>query len=530
MIETFLWALPAHFQAPRHRCDATVLPENGRDGSLGPRRARRLDHESPACPPIGATGALPFRVAKRTTNPNKTDGGLVVIANRMPVRRTAKNKPGEWETSPGGLVTALSPMLRERGGGWVGWDGAAGRKAVPPFLHENIRIRPVSLSAKEFDTFYAGFANKTLWPLYHDSIREPQFHRRWWWPYHRVNERFADAAAQVAGKDDLVWVHDYQLQLVPGMLRERRPETRIGFFLHIPFPPEELFAKIPWRTPILEAMLGADVVGFQTRLAAQNFSRAARRFTDARGSDRLLRFAGRRVVVDAFPISIDVNLYEGMARDPEIAVEAERFRASMNGRRIILCVDRLDYTKGIDIRLRAFEELLSRGRYTAEDCVLIQIAVPTRESVDDYAELRDDVERLVGRINGTHSVKQHVPVHYIYGGLPTRDLIARYCAADVMMVTPFRDGMNLVAKEYCMTRIRQDGVLVLSEFAGAALELKQALLVNPFDVDGIASAMEDALEMTHAEQRKRMTTLRRTVRARSVHDWADGFISRLRES
>ncbi|MBZ0171151.1 MAG: trehalose-6-phosphate synthase, partial [Phycisphaerales bacterium] len=366
--------------------------------------------------------------------------------------------------------------------------------------------------------------------LYHDSIREPQFHRRWWWPYHKVNERFAEATAEVAGEDDLVWVHDYQLQLVPGMLRERRPDARIGFFLHIPFPPEELFAKIPWRTQILEAMLGADVVGFQTKLAAQNFSRAARRFTEARGSDKLLRFRGRRVVVDDFPISIDVDLYEGMARDPEIAVEAERFRASLDGRRIILCVDRLDYTKGIDIRLRAFEELLSRGKYTAEDCVLIQIAVPTRESVEDYADLRDNVERLVGRINGTHSARQHIPVHYVYGGLPTGDLIARYCAADVMMVTPFRDGMNLVAKEYCMTRLRQDGVLVLSEFAGAALELKQALLVNPFDVDGIAGAMEDALEMGPTEQRKRMTALRRTVRARNVHDWADGFISRLRES
>ncbi len=459
----------------------------------------------------------------------KKNRGLVVVANRMPVRRVKKGRAGDWETSPGGLVTALAPMLRERGGGWVGWDGSTGRRASVPFVHDTIRIRPVSLTGKEFETFYAGFSNKTLWPLYHDSIREPQFHRRWWWPYHDVNMRFAEAAAEVAGEGDLVWVHDYQLQLVPGMLRSLRPDARIGFFLHIPFPPEELFAKIPWRTQILEAMLGADVVGFQTRLAARNFSRAARRFTEARGPDGLLRFRGRRVVVDAFPISIDVDMYEQMARDPEVAVEAERFRASMNGRRIMLCVDRLDYTKGIDIRLRAFDELLSRGRYTAEDCVLIQIAVPTRESVEDYAELRDNVERLVGRINGTHSVKQHIPVHYVYGGLPTAELVSRYCASDVMLVTPFRDGMNLVAKEYCTTRIRGDGVLVLSEFAGAALELKQALLVNPFDVDGLAGAMEEALEMPRAEQKRRMTSLRRAVRARSVHDWADGFISRLRE-
>ncbi len=452
----------------------------------------------------------------------------MVVANRMPVRRVQKGKPGEWETSPGGLVTALSPMLTERGGGWVGWDGSTNRRPTPPFTHSNIKIRPIGMSGSEFESFYAGFSNKTLWPLYHDSIREPHFHRRWWWPYLQVNERFAEATCEVARAGDMIWVHDYQLQLVPGLVRERLPKSRIGFFLHIPFPPEELFAKIPWRQQILEGMLGADVIGFQTILAARNFSRAARRFTDATGSDKKLKFQGRTIAIDAFPISIDVDLYERKAREPMVAVEAERFQANLKRRRIILGVDRLDYTKGIDIRLRAFNELLNRGKYTAEDCVLVQIAVPTRESVDDYADLRDNVERLVGRINGTHSVKHHVPVHYMYNSLPMEELIARYTAADVMMVTPLRDGMNLVAKEYCTTRLNNDGVLVLSEFAGAALELKQALLVNPFDVDGIATAMEDALDMDLAEQRRRMSSLRRTVRSRDVHDWADGFISRLR--
>jgi len=470
-------------------------------------------------------------VAKKPANRKKKPAareGLVVVANRMPVRRLQRGKPGDWETSPGGLVTALSPMLKERGGGWVGWDGSTNRRPTEPFEHENIKIRPIGMSGSEFENFYAGFANKTLWPLYHDSIREPHFHRRWWWPYLQVNERFADATAEVAGAGDLIWVHDYQLQLVPGMVRERLPKSRIGFFLHIPFPPEELFAKIPWRRQILEGMLGADVVGFQTALAAQNFSRAARRFTDATGTDRKLVFQGRTVVVDAFPISIDVAHYEKLASDPGIAVEAERLKSNLDGRRIILGVDRLDYTKGIDIRLRAYDELLRRGRYTAEDCVMVQIAVPTRESVDDYADLRDAVERLVGRINGTRSIKHHVPVHYMYDSLPMNDLMARYLAADVMMVTPLRDGMNLVAKEYCTTRINNDGVLVLSEFAGAALELKQAMLVNPFDVDGIASAMEDALLMSPVEQKKRMISLRRTIKARTVHDWADGFIARLR--
>ena len=452
----------------------------------------------------------------------------MVVANRMPVRRVRKGKPGEWETSPGGLVTALSPMLTERGGGWVGWDGSTNRKPTAPFTHENIQIRPVGMSGSEHENFYAGFSNKTLWPLYHDSIREPQFHRRWWWPYVEVNQRFADAAVEVAGPRDMIWVHDYQLQLVPGMVREKLPKSRIGFFLHIPFPPEELFAKIPWRQQILESMLGADVLGFQTSLAARNFSRSAKHFTDATGSDGKLKYKGRTITVDAFPISIDVEHYENLAKSPEVAVEAERFQANLKRRRIILGVDRLDYTKGIDIRLRAFNELLNRGKYTAEDCVLVQVAVPTRESVEDYADLRDDVERLVGRVNGTHSVKYHVPVHYMYDSLPQAELIARYAAADVMMVTPLRDGMNLVAKEYCTARLNNDGVLILSEFAGAALELKQALLVNPFDVDGIANAMEAALGMDEAEQKKRMTALRRTVRSRDVHDWADGFIAKLR--
>ena len=454
-------------------------------------------------------------------------GKLVVVANRMPVRRVGSGRNAQWETSPGGLVSALAPLLMEQKGGWVGWDGTTGKKEKPAFQHDGMTIRPVPISADELEAFYAGFSNKTLWPLYHDALRTPLFHRHWWWPYHSVNEKYAKAAAELAGERDVLWVQDYQLQLVPGMLRELRPKARIGFFLHIPFPPEELFAKLPWRKQILEAMLGADVVGFQTRLAATNFARAARRFTDATGTDTKLKYGGREITVDAFPISIEVGRYQQLASDPGVIQATERFRLSWDYRKIILAVDRLDYTKGIDIRLRAFEEVLRRGKFTAEDCVFIQIAVPTRQSVDDYNDLRETVEQYVGRINGTYARTQNIAVHYVFRSLPIRELVQCYLAADVMAVTPLRDGMNLVAKEYCATRLQDTGTLLLSEFAGAALELKPALLVNPYDIDGMANGLEEALRLPAAEQKKRMSSLRKSVEGHTVQDWSESFMKRL---
>lgn len=418
-------------------------------------------------------------------------------------------------------------MLQERGGAWIGWDGTPAARKIDPFTHDGIEIRPVPITKDELSRFYSGFANATLWPLYHDAIREPLFHRHWWWPYYEVNKRYAEEASKVAQNNDIVWVQDYQLQLVPGMLREERPKTRIGFFLHTPFPPQELFAKMPWRTQILEGMLGSDLIGFQDKLSAQNFSRAARRFTDATGGDFNLNFRGRKIEIDAFPISIDVDRYTSLAADPAIVTAAERFRASWSHRKIILGVDRLDYTKGIDMRLRAFEEVLRRGNYSAKDCVFIQVAVPTRTGVDDYAELRDTVERMVGRINGTSAQTDYIAVHYVYRNLPAEELMACYLAADVMMVTPFRDGMNLVAKEYVATRLQNTGCLVLSEFAGAAAELKQSLLVNPYDIDGMASKLEEALDLDPAEARRRMSGLRKVVAGHTVHDWSDSFITRL---
>jgi trehalose 6-phosphate synthase len=451
---------------------------------------------------------------------------MVVVANRLPVQRAGRGHSARWNTSPGGLVTAMEPIVRKGGGAWVGWMGVSG-KAPKPFLHEGLRIRPVSLTSSELETYYHGFSNRTLWPLFHDAIRTPEFKREWWWPYREVNQKFAKAAAAVARDGDLVWVHDYHLLLAPKMIRELRPDLRIGFFLHIPFPPEELFAWLPWRTQILEGLLGADVVGFQTYQNAQNFSRAARDYTSAEGTDTELQYQGRSIRVNAFPISIDTKWFEETAKSAEIEEMAQDIRERVGGRKIILGVDRLDYTKGMDIRLLAFHEMLKAGRVTTDDCVMMQIAVPSRERVLEYSELRTRVEQLVGRLNGEYSMPGRVAVHYFRRSLSREDLVAYYRAADVMLVTPLRDGMNLVAKEYVATRHDGSGALVLSEFAGAARELRRSLLVNPRDVDAVAATLEAALKLPKDEAKHRMNILRTVVRRHDVFEWASKFVEAL---
>lgn len=460
---------------------------------------------------------------------------LIVVANRLPVNRVKKKGRMAWETSPGGLVSALKPFLTETGGSWVGWSGSAG-KAPAPFTHENIQIRPVSVTAEQVEKFYAGFSNATLWPLYHDCVRTPQFHRRWWWPYVDVNRQFAEATAAEANPGDTVWVHDYQLQLVPAMLREMMPDVRIGFFLHIPFPPLELFAQLPWRREILTGIMGADIAGFQTPQGAKNFSAACKRYAEATGTDSKLEHRGHTVISKAYPISIDIEHIEEAISSDKVKSRSEELRrdlaSSRKGeRKILLGVDRLDYTKGIEIRLRAYEELLRRGAHTVDDCVMVQVAVPSRETVGEYAELRAFVERLTGRINGEYGEAGRTAVHYFRRNLDFTELLAFYRAADVMLVTPLRDGMNLVAKEYVIAKTghERSGTLVLSEFAGAANELGGgALLVNPHDVDGLAATMDVSLTMPESEAHRRMGLLQRAVRKNDVYGWADGFLEALR--
>lgn len=463
---------------------------------------------------------------KTSKSVRQTD--FVIVANRLPVQRVTDARGKQtWKTSPGGLVSALQPVLAERECTWVGWHG--GEDDFPAALQQdNIRHVSVRLSPDEIEHYYEGFSNRTIWPLYHDAVRPPEYHRHWWNPYVDVNGRFALAASKSASKGGTVWIHDYQLQLVPAMLRSLRPDLRIGFFLHIPFPPPELFSQLPWRSRILEGLLGADVVGFQKPQGAENFAQSSRRLVGASGPRGELEHEGRRIHVGAFPISIDFNRYERLARDPAVQRRAAGFRESLGGnRKIILGVDRLDYTKGIDIRLRAFRDLLTQNEAARDGCVLVQVAVPSREQVIEYQELRSTIEQLVGQINGEFGELGHTPVRYLHRSLPPEELVALYLAADVMIVTPLRDGMNLVAKEYVATRVDGTGVLLLSEFTGSANELKSAILVNPHDIDGLVASLDAALNLGEKEQKRRMHAMRRVVKRNDVFFWAERFLEAL---
>ncbi|CAN5884583.1 trehalose-6-phosphate synthase [soil metagenome] len=443
---------------------------------------------------------------------------LVVAANRLPV--TWNEDDDQWVTSPGGLVSALAPVLEQRGGTWVGWNGGAGGDP-DVFETEGFTNKPVVLDSDQIENHYFGFSNGTIWPLYHDAIRSPEYHRHWWRPHVTVNTLFAEAVTEFADEGDLIWVQDYQLQLVPGMLRDRLPAARIGFFLHIPFPPPEIFERLPWRRQVLEGLLGADYLGFQTRRAALNFAASAREFSRARGPAGELHHGDRIIRAEAVPISIDTAHYAGAAGESPAREVAEKLRSDLgNPDTIVVGVDRLDYTKGIDLRLRAFETLLETQPDLIGRVSLVQVAVPSRENVDEYQEIRRRVEEMVGRVNGRFGRADWLPIHYMYRSLPLTELVGAYLAADVMLVTPLRDGMNLVAKEYVATRLDNSGVLILSEFAGAAETMGDALIVNPYDIDGLADTLGRAVTMDLGEQQRRMRKLRRVVNRWDVHAWA----------
>jgi alpha,alpha-trehalose-phosphate synthase [UDP-forming] len=457
---------------------------------------------------------------------------FVVVANRLPVDRVDHpDGTVDWRPSPGGLVAALEPVMRSRSGAWVGWSGAAG-EAPEPFDADGMRLLPVGLSDDEVAEYYAGFSNATLWPLYHDVIAPPRFHRQWWRTYQQVNRRFAEVAAAEAAEGALVWVHDYQLQLVPAMLRELRPDLRIGFFNHIPFPGYEIFAQLPWRREIVKGLLGADLLGFQRQQDVTNFLRACRRAADlptrgatvASGTGQ----ADRRVRAGTFPISIDSASLEEVSRREDVRARAKEVRAALGDpETVLLGVDRLDYTKGILHRLKAYGELLAEGRLGPPRCVLVQVASPSRERVEQYQILREEVEATVGRINGDFSLLGHPAVHYLHHSYPREEMAALYLAADVLLVTSLRDGMNLVAKEYVACRSDETGALVLSEFTGAADELTAAYTVNPHDIEGLKDTIEQAVRADAGEKRRHMRSLRRRVREHDVARWAEDFIAAL---
>ena len=466
-----------------------------------------------------------------------TEADFVVVANRLPVDlERLPDGSQRWKSSPGGLVTALEPYLRSRHGAWVGWP-AVPDEEVEPFADGDLTLHPVMLSATEVADYYEGFSNATLWPLYHDVVATPVFDRGWWDAYVAVNERFAAAAAKVAAQGAIVWVQDYQLQLVPRMLRERRPDLRIGFFLHTPFPPTELFLQLPWRTEIVRGLLGADLVGFHLPGGAQNFLYLTRRLAGMsvsrsavgiRSRPGIVKVGDREVRVGAFPISIDSAALDAMSRTPAVRRRAAEIRDKLgNPSTVVLGVDRLDYTKGIDVRLHALRELYTEERISADDVVMVQLATPSRERVEHYQRMRMDIEQAVSRINGEFGRVGHPAVHYLHQSIPRDELAAFFVAADVMVVTPVRDGMNLVAKEYVACRRDLGGALVLSEFAGAATELTQAFLVNPHDLDGVKNAMVEAITVDREQGRSRMKAMRRQVMTYDVDRWARSFLEAL---
>jgi trehalose 6-phosphate synthase len=459
----------------------------------------------------------------------RADSPVVVVANRLPVDQVSEpDGTTRWQRSPGGLVTALEPFVAGRGGAWVGWSGSAG-DAPKPFESGGMQLIPVPLSEAEVDGYYEGMSNASLWPLYHDVVEKPEYHRRWWDTYVQVNRRFADRTAEVAGEGAIVWVHDYQLQLVPALLRQQRPDLTIGFFLHIPFPPYELFTQLPWRSAIVEGLLGADLVGFQRPSAAANFVQLARRLHELPARGTAIEYDGRIVTARAFPISIDVQAFDQLAGSPDVLARAAEIRKELGDpEKIVLGVDRLDYTKGIGVRLQAFEELLEDGAIEAPQTVLVQVATPSRERVEHYVHMREQIEQQVGHINGVFGSIAGPAVHYFNQSMPRDELAALYRAADVMLVTPYRDGMNLVAKEYVAARADLGGALVLSEFAGAAAELKQAFLVNPHDITGVKNQLVRALRLEPAEGARRMRAMRRHLFKNDLDHWATSFFDALK--
>lgn len=462
----------------------------------------------------------------------RTTSNFVVVANRLPVDRATDDDGNQyWRRSPGGLVTAMAPVMRAYDGAWVGWTGTAA-DTPEPFVTADMQLVPVGLSQNDIAFYYEGFSNATLWPLYHDVIVQPEFHREWWDAYRHVNQRFAEAATQVADENAVVFVQDYQLQLVPQLLREMRPDLKIGFFLHIPFPPVELFAQLPWRQQILNGLLGADLIGFQRDGAVDNLVALADKFTEATpaGDEELVTADGRSVTARAFPISIDVNEVADLARDPSVQERAKHLREEIGSPKyVLLGVDRLDYTKGIGHRLKAFGELLAAGDITTDEATLVQVATPSRERVEAYQVLRDDIELQVGRLNGEFGRIGAPAIHYLRSSYEREELVALLLAADVMVVTPLRDGMNLVAKEYVAARSDLGGALVLSEFAGAADELGDAaILVNPHDIDGLKRKLLMAMRMDDETAERRMKILREHVMTHDVGRWAREFLQVLR--
>ncbi len=463
---------------------------------------------------------------------------LVVASNRLPIdlERTAD---GEWTAEPGsgGLVTALSPVLEQTAGLWVGWPGTVSADPIPAVrralqrLSEqtSYELAPVWMSERERDAYYYGFSNEVLWPLLHDLQGRYHFDPDYWTAYRDVNRRFAETLAGVLTSDDYLWVHDYHLMRVAAELRDIGVSAPTGYFLHTSFPAPDLYVKLPWRYELLQSLLQYDLIGFQTLRDRQNFLDCVRKFLpgtaiEGTGSVVTGHRNERSVRVGAFPISIDVDEFVDVAGSREVEEHRQRIRRNLPDREILLSVSRLDYTKGIPEQLEAFRAALERHPDLRGSVSLVAVVVPSREGIPEYSDLKSDVEILVGEINGRFAEGGWVPVHYMYRSLSRPELVAYYRSAAAMLVAPLKDGMNLVAKEYCAVQEEGEGALLLSEFAGAAAQLQDgAILVNPYDVVRTADAIHTALTMDAGERRRRMGHLRSEIEAQDIYWWVENF-------
>jgi trehalose 6-phosphate synthase/phosphatase len=451
----------------------------------------------------------------------------------MPITVRAARGGLELAQSTGGLATGLLPAHERLNGVWFGWPGTSrrlsqtAREDLDRRLAER-RCVPVHLGATDVKRFYHGFSNGVLWPLFHYVLDRIPIDAKDWRAYVSVNQRFADAVASHYRRGDLVWVHDYQLALVPELLRKQLPDARIAFFLHIPFPSSDVFRILPWRTEIVRGMLGADLIGFHTLAYMRHFSMSLLRVLGLETDIDRVWHEQREVRLGVYPMGIDAARFEALTRDPRVRAEAASIRKQAAGASIVLGVDRLDYTKGIPLRLLAFERLLEREPDLRERVRFVEVAAPSREEVRAYAELERNVDELVGRINGKYGTPRWAPIHYVHRATTQKRVIALYMAADVMAVTPLRDGLNLVAKEFVASRPDLSGVLLLSEFAGVASEMSEALLVNPYDVDAMSLALSEALRMNPEERARRMAAMRARLFAYDVRRWVDDILNDLR--
>ena len=463
---------------------------------------------------------------------------LVIVSNRLPFVVT-RDDDGGWSSRPGsgGLVTALAPVLRNRGGLWIGWTGSvpcpeaeAIRLLERASLMAGYQLKPVTLTVEERENFYLGFANEIIWPLFHDFPSRCNFQPRYFQGYRQANQKYARMLMDNLEPGDYVWIHDYHLMSVGEILRHEGIGNRIGFFLHIPFPAMDNFLKLPWRFQILRSLLEYDLIGFQTIRDRRNFVDGARRLIpeariEGKGQVVSLSYGDHEVRLGAFPIGIDFHEFANLARSAGSTGMARTIREHLSGMRVILGLDRLDYTKGIPERLQAFRLALQRFPEMQEKVVLIQVVVPSRAEIPKYSDLKIEIERLVGEVNGQFTRSGWVPIHYMYRHLDRQELAAYYQTADTALITPLKDGMNLISKEYCACNLRENGALILSEFAGAAAQLQRgAVMVNPHDIEAIALAINQTHHMSPEERRMRMRVLRHAVARHDIYRWVNSFL------